>query len=180
MANLGRLSAARMRSYNQPSLRAKRSNPSCRTTEEWIASSLCSSQCRPNMNPPSRGTMCPRFNRTFAPSFKRGCREDRVHAAPAISCAMCTEKCAHEHTGTVGTLRPSPRNGFTAYNALTPATGFLATVISEISPANLTPASGRQVHTTSPYASAARVLRSFRVHRISTRVRDDRDPPLHG
>jgi hypothetical protein len=45
-------------------------------------------------------------------------------------------------------------------------------------PRNLTPASGRQDHTTSPYASAAHVNRSFRVHRIPPRVRDDRDPPL--
>ena len=29
---------------------------------------------------------------------------------------------AHEHTGTVGTLRHSLRNGFTAYAALSPAT----------------------------------------------------------
>src|SRR4051812_15818248 len=29
----------------------------------------------------------------------RGRREDRVRAAPAVSCAKCTKKCAHEHTG---------------------------------------------------------------------------------
>src|SRR6267143_1423837 len=63
--------------------------------------------------------------------------------------------------------------------------------------ANLTPASGRQDHTTSPYAttSLVRVLvdrsqiqrtrpaipspaRRCRVHRIPPRVRDDRDTPL--
>jgi hypothetical protein len=32
---------------------------------------------------------------------------------------------------------------------------------------NLTPASGRQDHTTSPSAAATLVSRSFRVHRIS-------------
>jgi len=37
-------------------------------------------------------------------------------------------KNAHEHTGTVGTLRPSPRNGFTAYSVLSLVTGFLATI----------------------------------------------------
>ena len=52
----------------------------------------------------------------------RGSREDRVLAAPEVSCARCTEKCAHEHTGSAETLRPSLRNGFTAYNALFPAT----------------------------------------------------------
>jgi hypothetical protein len=45
-----------------------------------------------------------------------------VLAAPAVSCARCTKKCAHEHTGTVGTLRHSLRNGFTAYAVLSPAT----------------------------------------------------------
>ena len=45
-------------------------------------------------------------------------------------------------------------------------------------PANLTPASRRQNHTTSPSASAALVSRSLRVHRIPPRVRDDREPPL--
>jgi hypothetical protein len=41
------------------------------------------------------------------------------------------QKNAHEHTGSAETLRPSPRNGFTAYNALSPVTGLFATVIPE-------------------------------------------------
>jgi hypothetical protein len=44
----------------------------------------------------------------------------------------------------------------------------------------LTPASRRQDHTTSPSASARFVKRAARVHRISSRVRDDRDTPLFG
>ena len=52
----------------------------------------------------------------------RGSRECRVLAAPAVSCAMCTRKCAHEHTGTAGALRHSLRNGLTAYAALSPET----------------------------------------------------------
>ncbi|SDK09970.1 MULTISPECIES: hypothetical protein [Bradyrhizobium] len=40
-------------------------------------------------------------------------------------------KNAHEHTGAAETLRPSPRNGFTAYFVLAPVIGFLATVICE-------------------------------------------------
>jgi hypothetical protein len=35
---------------------------------------------------------------------------------------MCTKKCAHEHTGSAESIRPSLRNGFTAYSALSPAT----------------------------------------------------------
>src|SRR5207344_1585399 len=45
----------------------------------------------------------------------RGRGEDRVRAAPAVSCAIAHRKRAHEHTGTDGTLRHSLRNGFTAY-----------------------------------------------------------------
>jgi hypothetical protein len=42
----------------------------------------------------------------------------------------------------------------------------------------LTPASGRQDHTTSPSAARTFVKSAVRVHRIPPRVRDDRDTPL--
>jgi hypothetical protein len=71
----------------------------------------------------SRGMNGPRFDRTFRPSSqRRGSRECRVRAAPAVSCARCTKKCAHEHTGSAETLRHSLRNGLTAYAVLSPAT----------------------------------------------------------
>jgi hypothetical protein len=38
-------------------------------------------------------------------------------------------KCAHEHTGPAESIRPSLRNGFTAYNELSPVNGSFATVI---------------------------------------------------
>ena len=57
------------------------------------------------------------------------------------------------------------RSGFTAYFALSPVNGFLATVAARISPRNLTPAPRRQDHTTSPYASATLVSHGIRVHR---------------
>ena len=44
-------------------------------------------------------------------------------------------------------------------------------------PANLAPAPRRPNHTTSPYAQAAHVSRSSRVHRISPRVRDNGQRP---
>src|SRR3981189_243315 len=56
--------------------------------------------------------------------------------------------------------------------------GFLATVTSRIVPRRLTPASGRQDHTTSPSARVTLVSRNSRVHRIPPQVRDDREPPL--
>ena len=59
----------------------------------------------------------------------RGRREDRVLAAPAVSRAICANKTAHEHTGQRETLRPSLRNGFTAYFVLFPENGSFASVI---------------------------------------------------
>jgi hypothetical protein len=77
--------------------------------------------------PPSRGTMRPSFANSFRPKkrgrrrpSRRGRREDRVRAAPAVSRAKVANKNAHEHTGSAETLRPSPRNGFTAYSVLSP------------------------------------------------------------
>jgi len=44
--------------------------------------------------------ICPRSTKHSPPRRPQGgSRECRVHAAPAVSCAICTKKCAHEHTG---------------------------------------------------------------------------------
>ena len=101
-----------------------------------------------------------------------------MRAAPAVSCAKCAKRCAHEHTGSAGASRPSLRSGFTAYFVLSPVNGSFATVAAWTPPRDLTPAPRRQDHTTSPYAQATLVSRSSRVHRIPPRVRDDREPPL--
>jgi hypothetical protein len=62
------------------------------------------------------------------PSKNRGRREDRVRAAPAVSCAKAVKN-AHEHTGSAEAVRPSLRNGFTTYIVLSPARpGLLVTV----------------------------------------------------
>jgi len=71
--------------------------------------------------------LCPKLPALFV----RGRREDRVLAAPAVSRANAHGKSAHEHTGSAETLRPSLRNGFTAYIVLFPENGFLASVIRE-------------------------------------------------
>ncbi len=62
----------------------------------------------------------PGFANRFAQ--RRGRRECRVLAAPAVSRAKGTKESAHEHTGTVGASRHSPHNGFTAYAVLSLAT----------------------------------------------------------
>src|ERR1700712_4182087 len=76
----------------------------------------------------SRDALRPRFAGNFPPSPTRGRREDRVRAAPAVSRADCTQQSAHEHTGSAETLRPSLRNGFTAYSELSPENGSFASV----------------------------------------------------
>ena len=85
---------------------------------------------RPNTRPRSRDARRPRFGSNSVPPRKGGRREDRVRAAPAVSCAKCTSKNAHEHTGSAETLRPSLRNGFTDYTCSPRRSGFLATVAS--------------------------------------------------
>jgi hypothetical protein len=83
------------------------------------------------------------------------------------------------HSEVTGIIRHSPRNGFTAYNELSPVIGFLATVISglrfcpspvgpEKTSADLTPAPRRQDHTLLPYA--ARLCQRLR----RTRYRSDK------
>ena len=112
------------------------------------------------------------------PSKNRGSREDRVRAAPAVSCAMYTRKCAHEHTGPAGASRPSLRSGFTVYFELSPVNGSFATVaggtprsirLDRCATADLTPAPRRQDHTTSPYASGAFVARLSRPPHLTAR-----------
>jgi hypothetical protein len=156
----------------------------------------------PNTAPRSRGMICPSFAKTFS---LRGSRECRVHAAPAVSCAMCTKKYAHEHTGSAETLRHPPRNGFTAYSALSPATNSschrrcrldgTSDPVGSYQP----PTAWHQQRVSGPHGFAVRVSivrparrliaherlalrthtrRRCRVHRILSRVRDDRDTPL--
>jgi hypothetical protein len=59
------------------------------------------------------------------------------------------------HHGHAGNTRHSPRNGFNGCFALSPVTGLSCTVASGVTSTNLTPASGRQDHTTSPSARSA-------------------------
>ena len=81
---------------------------------------------------------------------------------------------AHEHTGEAEAIRPSLRNGFTAYSALSLVTGLSCHHHQPevLLPANLTPASGRQDHTASPSASRALVCRALKrpPHPIATFV----------
>src|ERR1700742_3820605 len=111
----------------------------------------------------SRDTFCPRLTVSFAPSsnkrahatLKRGRGEDRVRAAPAVSCALMHKgNAAHEYTGEAEAVRPSLRNGSTTYTCSPWRPGFLVTITGVMRSiiACLTPTLGRQDHTLSPYA----------------------------
>jgi hypothetical protein len=103
-----------------------------------------------------------------------------VHAAPAVSCAIAHKERAHEHTGSAETLRPSLRNGFTAYNELSPVNGFFATVVTQgINPAQLDASTAAsEPHDFAVRVTPCLVSRGIRVHRISPHVRDDREASL--
>jgi hypothetical protein len=136
---------------------------------------------------------------------KRGSRECRVRAAPAVSCAKCTRKCAHEHTGSAEAsgipcamvLRLMPRSPRRRIRLVTVAAGLMAIPIRSDRGRHrqLGTSNGCRDHTVLPYAESAvrparrliaheglaprhRSRRRCRVHRIPSRVRDDRDTPL--
>jgi hypothetical protein len=85
--------------------------------------------------------------------------EQRAQGKPGARCTRglackIERRNAHEHTGSAEAVRPSLRNGFTAYVALSPAIGlFCHRHLRKLLPANLTPASRRQDHTILPSAS---------------------------
>ena len=86
---------------------------------------------------------------------------------------------AHEYSQRVHRKTPGiPTQWFTAYSALSLATGFLATIAG-----GLIHRLGTSVGVSGPHGFAVRKLsalvsRAARVHRIQPRVRDDRDTPL--
>jgi hypothetical protein len=94
----------------------------------------------------------------FPPSPVRGRRECRVHAAPAVSCAIVRKKNAHEHTGSAEAIRHSLRNGFNGFLRALPGDRAFLPPSPALLSANLTPASGCQDHTTSPSAHTPFVI----------------------
>ncbi len=117
--------------------------------------------------PHSRDTLCPSYRRKFMRPSNEGAGKAGCPLHPRSVC----EKWKHTEvtTGGGGSSRPSLRNGFNGFlRALPGDRAFLppSPAQCESIVANLTPASGRQDHTTSPSASARFVLRASRVHRI--------------
>src|SRR6185312_14196063 len=102
----------------------------------------------------SRGAMRPKFCRSFRPLIKR------AQGMPDARCTRDLVSNVHRKVRprayrAAENIRHSLRNGFTAYNVLSPENGSFASVAGGIPPARLTPAPRRRDHTSLPYASAA-------------------------
>jgi hypothetical protein len=92
----------------------------------------------------------------IVPPENRGRRECRALDAPAALRAK-VESTQASHHGHTGNTRHSLRNGFNGFlRALPGDRACLPPSSAELLPRDLTPASGRQDHTTSPSASSAR------------------------
>src|SRR5438067_8037901 len=117
----------------------------------------------------SRGAFAPEVCILVCPP-----REERAQGRPGacctrgLACDLRKQKCTRAYRA-AGAFRPSLRNGFTAYSALSPVNGSFATVAGGTLPASLTPAPRRQDHTTSPYASGAYVARLSRPSHLTAR-----------
>src|SRR5215212_157460 len=111
----------------------------------------------------SRGMICPRFASSFALLENIGRREDRVLAAPAVSRAICAKQNCTRAYRAARTLRPSLRNGFTAYFVLSPENGsFASAATQEINPAQLSASTAAP----EPHDFAVRVRRVRRARHL--------------
>jgi hypothetical protein len=120
--------------FKEPSLRAKRSNPSIgvRGANGLLPRSLSSGAH--SRDPLARNDVAitehnSAISRRNPPELFQNHSPKEIEGAGNAGCLLHprsrVQKCAknaHEHTGTVGAVRHSPRNGFTAYIALSPAT----------------------------------------------------------
>jgi hypothetical protein len=108
--------------------------------------------------PHSRDTLRPRFANSFAQK-KRAQGRPGARCTRGLACQDAHSNNAHEHTGSAEAVRPSLRNGFTAYIVLSPARpGLFVTVIPKKREllANLTPANGAS----GPHDFAVRISRA--------------------
>ena len=106
---------------------------------------------------------------------KAGCP---MHPQPRVRSKKAHE---HSHHRFTGMTRLSPRNGFNGLLRALPGDRALLPPSLAKNPANLTPASGRQDHTTSPSTSTrSRQQRRLHPPHPAPNVRDDRETPLGG
>src|SRR6202011_3278386 len=93
---------------------------------------------------------------------------------PIAACANVVVERTRVSQVTPEITQHSPRNGFNGFLRALPGDRALLppSSLRSLLPKNLTPASGRQDHTTSPSASVLFVHQRLRVHRIPLRVDD--------
>ncbi len=139
-------------------------------------------------------TRCVRaVERTVRPKNQRAQGMPGARCTRGLACKF-VRKNAHEHTGSAEALRHSPRNGFTAYSVLFPATnsschrrqrinGMPGTRSGRHASANLTPATGARttrLHRTPQHRSSARPDRSrAKAHPAITFTRPTLPRPPH-
>jgi hypothetical protein len=130
--------------------------------------------------PPSRGMICPRFAGTVCPLDRRGSRECRVRAAPAVSCAKVHKEThtsiqvQRKHSGIprAMVLRLISRSPRRRIRLVTVAAGLMAVPIrlDRSRHRQLGTSNGCRDHTVLPYAeSAVRPARSRSLTRNSPR-----------
>ena len=96
----------------------------------------------------------------------------------SLACSVKNTRVSHH--GRTGTPGIPARNGFNGFLRALPGDRAFLSPSSALRLADLTPASRRQDHTTSPSASVPFVSSTISVHRIPPHVRDDHDTPLCG
>ena len=152
------------RGFSIPSLTPRSTgSPAFAGDDGWGCGAFAFKQTQPR----DLAAQCARaIDLSLAPQRGRG--ECRMPAAPAVSCAIIVVERTRVTTSTPASPGIPARNGFTTYFALSPVTGLFChrrprtNVVSapgraDTTSANLTPASGRQDHTTSPSAATSLV-----------------------
>src|ERR1700716_2392523 len=125
----------------------------------------------------SRGLMGPRFALNFLTLRSEGAGNTGCKLHPRYRVQKCTKKRTRAYRFSGGNPAFPAQWFYGLFRALPGDRAFLPPSPTDYS-ASLTPASGRQDHTSSPSASAPFVYQRIRVHRILSHVRDDREPPL--
>src|SRR6202035_3372110 len=134
--------------------------------------------------PRSRRMRCARVGLLVSPSQSEGAGNAGRPMRPRAACAGV----AVERTRVIRSHRNHPAfpaQWFTTYTVLSPVIGFLATVVGGVASTDLTPASRRQDHTSSPSALASPVKRAaastaLRPPPRAPRPRRSRNAPLSG
>jgi hypothetical protein len=134
---------------------------------------------REDVRPHSRGALRPSLASVFTLRKQEGAGKAGCALHPRSRVQLLLVKNAHEHTGSAEAVRPSLRNGFTAYFAISPVRrALLPPSLRRLSPPSLAPASGARTtrlrRTLEPRSSVA-TLASTASHRTFVTTRD---PPL--